>query len=102
MVMMPDSPSHSPSMPEDAIHYDGPIDVIGNATQIAAAVKGTCFAPQSCLSLKSWVRVQPDVNFGHVRSGRQFPTHSHFLAAGFSMAFSTLSRSRRASRSGLY
>ncbi|WP_256468020.1 hypothetical protein [Bradyrhizobium sp. CW9] len=37
MVITPDSPK-APGMPENAIGYDGPIDLIGSATQIAAGI----------------------------------------------------------------
>ncbi|OSI78669.1 chemotaxis protein CheB [Bradyrhizobium canariense] len=37
MVITPDSWA-PPGMPENAIGYDGPIDLIGSATQIAAAI----------------------------------------------------------------
>jgi hypothetical protein len=29
-------------MPENAIKYDGPVDLIGNPRQIADAIRGTC------------------------------------------------------------
>ncbi|MCK1587768.1 chemotaxis protein CheB [Bradyrhizobium sp. 169] len=37
MVITPDSPT-PPGMPENAIGYDGPIDLIGSPTQIAAGI----------------------------------------------------------------
>jgi chemotaxis response regulator CheB len=42
MVMTPETHRRSPGMPENAIDYDGPVDVIGNASQIAAAIKHAC------------------------------------------------------------
>jgi two-component system chemotaxis response regulator CheB len=44
MVLTP-SPAPGRGMPENAIGYDGPIDLIGDPTQIAHAIRRACMMP---------------------------------------------------------